>query len=73
MTADHQIVAGFMPLLDSAILVAAKEKGFADAEGIDLVAGARDVVGQHPRPHGRRPFPGRARAGADADRLATSG
>ncbi len=37
MTADHQIVAGFMPLLDSAILVAAKEKGFAAAEGIDLV------------------------------------
>ena len=37
MTADHQIVAGFMPLLDSAILVAAKEKGFADKEGIDLV------------------------------------
>ena len=37
MTADHRIVAGFMPLLDSAILVAAKEKGFADKEGIDLV------------------------------------
>jgi len=35
MTADHRIVAGFMPLLDSAILVAAKEKGFADKEGID--------------------------------------
>ncbi len=32
----HEIVAGFMPLLDSAILVAAKEKGFAEAEGIDL-------------------------------------
>ena len=37
MTGDHQIVAGFMPLLDSAILVAAKEKGFAAAEAIDLV------------------------------------
>jgi NitT/TauT family transport system ATP-binding protein len=37
MTADHRIVAGFMPLLDSAILVAAKEKGFADKEGIELV------------------------------------
>jgi len=37
MTADHRIVAGFMPLLDSAILVAAKEKGFADKEGIDLI------------------------------------
>jgi two-component system, oxyanion-binding sensor len=32
----HEIVAGFMPLLDSAILVAAKEKGFAAAENIDL-------------------------------------
>ncbi|MFZ1988824.1 MAG: CmpA/NrtA family ABC transporter substrate-binding protein [Alphaproteobacteria bacterium] len=36
MSSKHQIIAGFMPLLDSAILVAAKEKGFADAEGIDL-------------------------------------
>ena len=34
--ADHQITAGFMPLLDSALLVAAKEKGFAEAEGVDL-------------------------------------
>lgn len=32
----HEIVAGFMPLLDSAILVAAKEKGFAFAEGLEL-------------------------------------
>lgn len=32
----HEIVAGFMPLLDSAILVAAREKGFAAAEGVDL-------------------------------------
>ena len=30
------ITAGFMPLLDSAILIAAKEIGFAQAEGIDL-------------------------------------
>jgi NitT/TauT family transport system ATP-binding protein len=37
MSASHQIVAGFMPLLDSSILVAAKEKGFAETEGIDLV------------------------------------
>ena len=37
MTGEHQIVAGFMPLLDSAILVAAREKGFAAAEAIDLV------------------------------------
>jgi len=33
---SYEIVAGFMPLLDSAILIAAKEKGFADAEGVDL-------------------------------------
>lgn len=37
MTGEHQIVAGFMPLLDSSILVAAREKGFAAAEAIDLV------------------------------------
>lgn len=36
MSERHQIIAGFMPLLDSALLVAAKEKGFAEAEGIDL-------------------------------------
>jgi ABC-type nitrate/sulfonate/bicarbonate transport system substrate-binding protein len=33
---SYEIVAGFMPLLDSAVLVAAKEKGFAEAEGLDL-------------------------------------
>ncbi|MXN66312.1 nitrate transporter [Stappia sp. GBMRC 2046] len=33
---DHQIIAGFLPLLDSAILVAAREKGFAEGEGVDL-------------------------------------
>jgi two-component system, oxyanion-binding sensor len=32
----HQITAGFMPLLDSTLLVAAKEKDFAAAEGVDL-------------------------------------
>lgn len=37
MSSGHQIVAGFMPLLDSSLLVAAKEKGFAASEGIDLV------------------------------------
>jgi NitT/TauT family transport system ATP-binding protein len=36
MSGGHQITAGFMPLLDSAILVIAKEMGFAEAEGIDL-------------------------------------
>lgn len=33
---SHEIVAGFMPLLDSAVLVAAREMGFAAAEGVDL-------------------------------------
>ena len=32
----HEIRAGFLPLLDSAILVAAREKGFAEAEKVDL-------------------------------------
>ncbi|WP_027133482.1 CmpA/NrtA family ABC transporter substrate-binding protein [Geminicoccus roseus] len=32
----HAVTAGFMPLLDSALLVIAREKGFARAEGIDL-------------------------------------
>ena len=36
MKSEHQITAGFMPLLDSAVLVVAKEKGLAQAEGIDL-------------------------------------
>lgn len=33
---EHRINAGFMPLFDSVVLVAAKEIGFAAAEGIDL-------------------------------------
>ncbi|KUM26130.1 nitrate transporter [Mesorhizobium loti] len=36
MTAAHQITAGFMPLFDSAVLVAAGEMGFAAREGIEL-------------------------------------
>ncbi|MFC7395622.1 ABC transporter substrate-binding protein [Chelatococcus sp. GCM10030263] len=36
MSERHTITAGFMPLLDSALIVAAKEKGFAEGEGIDL-------------------------------------
>ncbi|TJV45844.1 MAG: ABC transporter substrate-binding protein [Mesorhizobium sp.] len=36
MSAEHQITAGFMPLFDSAVLVAAGELGFARREGIDL-------------------------------------
>lgn len=34
--ADHHITAGFLPLMDSAILVIAREKGFAAQEGIAL-------------------------------------
>lgn len=34
--AKHQITAGFLPLTDSAILIAAQAKGFAAAENIDL-------------------------------------
>lgn len=36
MSQAHQISAGFLPLLDSAVLVAARELGFAADEGIDL-------------------------------------
>lgn len=32
----HEITAGFLPLLDSALLVVAKEKGFAEVEQVDL-------------------------------------
>ena len=32
----HRISAGFMPLMDCLILVIAREKGFAAAEGIEL-------------------------------------
>lgn len=32
----YSVTAGFLPLLDSAILVAAREKGFAETEGIEL-------------------------------------
>lgn len=36
MNASGVVMVGFIPLLDCAPLVAAVEKGFADAEGIDL-------------------------------------
>lgn len=36
MTALTHITAGFLPLLDSVLLVLAREKGFAQAQGIDL-------------------------------------
>jgi ABC-type nitrate/sulfonate/bicarbonate transport system substrate-binding protein len=34
--APLELVAGFLPLLDCALLVAAREKGFAQAEGVEL-------------------------------------
>lgn len=37
MAAPRRITAGFLPLMDSAILIAARAKGFAEAEGVDLV------------------------------------
>ncbi len=36
MSGKYQITAGFLPLLDSALLAAAREQGFAEAEGIQL-------------------------------------
>ncbi|MGF9566804.1 CmpA/NrtA family ABC transporter substrate-binding protein [Neorhizobium sp. BT27B] len=36
MTTRYEITAGFVPLLDSALLVVAKEKGFAEQNEIDL-------------------------------------
>ncbi|WP_075291392.1 CmpA/NrtA family ABC transporter substrate-binding protein [Pararhizobium arenae] len=36
MTTRHEITAGFVPLLDSALLVAAREKGFAEKNDITL-------------------------------------
>lgn len=36
MSTSYQITAGFMPLLDSAVLTVAYEKGFAEEEGIAL-------------------------------------
>jgi two-component system, oxyanion-binding sensor len=61
-----RINAGFLPLLDSAILIAAREKGFAQGEGIDLLlsretswANVRDrlVVGQFDVAHMLAPLP----------------
>jgi NitT/TauT family transport system ATP-binding protein len=36
MSGEYQITAGFIPLLDCALLVAAREKGFAAQEGVSL-------------------------------------
>lgn len=66
MSTDHRVNAGFLPLLDSALLVAAREKGFAEAEGIDLVlvrenswASIRDrlAVGHFEATHMLAPMP----------------
>lgn len=37
MSAEHQVFAGFLPLLDSALLAVAREKGFAAGQGVELV------------------------------------
>lgn len=37
METNHTIAAGFMPLLDSLLLIVARERGFAEAEGVDLI------------------------------------
>ncbi|MEQ8481933.1 MAG: CmpA/NrtA family ABC transporter substrate-binding protein [Hoeflea sp.] len=61
-----ELSAGFLPLTDSAILIAAREKGFAGAEGIDLNlvretswANVRDklAVGQFEIAHALAPMP----------------
>jgi NitT/TauT family transport system ATP-binding protein len=36
MLPEYRIAAGFMPLTDSLLLVVARERGFAGAEGVDL-------------------------------------
>jgi NitT/TauT family transport system ATP-binding protein len=52
MLPEYRITAGFMPLTDSLLLAVAKDRGFAEAEGIDLTlvkesswANIRDRVG----------------------------
>ena len=61
-----ELSAGFLPLTDSAILIAAKERGFAEAEGIALNlvretswANVRDklAVGQFEIAHALAPMP----------------
>lgn len=75
---EHHITAGFLPLLDSAILVAAKEKGFAEREGVDLVlvretswASIRDriAVGHFEVAHMLAPMPIAANLGLTPMRL----
>lgn len=74
----RSITAGFLPLLDSAILVAAKEKGFAAEEDIDLAlvretswASIRDriAVGHFDVAHMLAPMPIAANLGLTPMRL----
>ena len=44
-----RVTAGFIPLLDAAILIAAREKGFAEEQGIDLHLVREIVLGKYPR------------------------
>lgn len=68
----RDIVAGFLPLVDAALLIAAKEQGFAEAEGIALTlvretswANIRDrvAVGHFQCAHMLAPMPIAARLG----------
>lgn len=36
MSTSKQVIAGFIPLLDAAVLIAARERGFAEEAGLDL-------------------------------------
>lgn len=63
---EYRITAGFIPLTDALLLIAATEKGFASAEGIDLTlvreiswANIRDrvAVGQFDVAHMLAPMP----------------
>ena len=47
---EHQIDAAFMPLFDSAVLIAAREVALQPREGVDLALHPRDLLGQHSRP-----------------------
>jgi ABC-type nitrate/sulfonate/bicarbonate transport system substrate-binding protein len=66
MLPEYRIAAGFMPLTDSLLLVVARERGFAAAEGVELVltresswANIRDrvAVGQFDVAHMLAPMP----------------
>jgi two-component system, oxyanion-binding sensor len=66
MLPEYRIAAGFMPLTDSLLLVVARERGFAAAEGVELLltresswANIRDrvAVGQFDVAHMLAPMP----------------